>query len=239
MTVHPLLLVVFSLALAGIARADGEAAIPFAVDAHRPHRWSLQFQVGNDFRLEGFEGAGIAVTRNAGASDAWRLGVGWDGSLGSIDRTRQVVFNDTLVVDDPGPSDDTSRLRLAVDLLRLHRLHPGRRVGVEVGVGPRVSLDRNRMSSDDTSGSGALHRESTNTNWFVGAIVRLGAEVFVARSVSLHAHYGARAGYTSNRIVDELSLQSSTSSRVDRITIRGHSWGFGDEGVTMGVSLYL
>src|SRR5678815_4357674 len=68
------------LACAGSARAqDEEPAYAPATEAHRAGRWSMQFQVDEDFQLRSFNGMGLAVTRNSSPSGAWRFGVTLNG----------------------------------------------------------------------------------------------------------------------------------------------------------------
>jgi hypothetical protein len=227
-----LALSVFLLAALGQACAADEPGVPVAADAHRPHRWSMQFQVNDNFRLSGFEGAGLAVTRNAGAADAWRLGLTWSGDFSNTDGSNQVFVNDTLRVDQKLPDDDEDRVSVRVDLLRLHRFHPGRRAGVEFGLGPRFQFDRFRSRNEFPNGS---LDERVDRNLFYGVEARMGGELFVARAVSLHAHYGARLGYQDRKMVAE----SESGPEFRRSTRRAKGVNLGTEGVTFGVSVYL
>jgi len=68
------------LACAGSVRAqDEEPAYAPATEAHREGRWSMQFEVDDDFQLSNFNGLGLAVTRNSSPSGAWRFGVTLNG----------------------------------------------------------------------------------------------------------------------------------------------------------------
>jgi hypothetical protein len=54
--------------MAGSAGAQDEDSFAPATQAHRPGRWSMQFQLVENFQFRAFEGAGLAMTRNAGTN---------------------------------------------------------------------------------------------------------------------------------------------------------------------------
>lgn len=220
-----------------VASASACAAddVPLAADAHRPHRWSMQFQIGDNLRLQNFGGAGLAVTRNAGANDAWRLGLTWSGRFTSDDGFSRLSQNDTLITETPQSGIDQHQAGLGLDLLRLHRFHPGRRAGLELGVGPSASYNRTRTRSQD-DGSSAFSEERLR-DLFVGVSARLGAEVLVARSVSVHAHYGARVGYEEHQRDAESVTTPPPLSRLDHRRLHGLS--FSNQGLLFGLSVYL
>src|SRR5690349_25110756 len=97
-----------------LAAAD-EIPVSPAADAHRPHRWSLQFQVGDNFRVSGFGGAGLAVTRNLDADDAWRFGLGWNGNFAHQESFSQQLQADTVAYQIDGPTRDEDRFSVTAD----------------------------------------------------------------------------------------------------------------------------
>ena len=217
---------------------DEDAAFAPAADAHRPGRWSMQFQVVDDFRFSAFEGAGLAMTRNSGPNTAWRFGVNLEGTSFGGGRT-------TTTTTDSSSSQavlpiDRSQYSVRFDLLRLHRYHPARRVGLELGVGPSVDLIRSRDELDQGTDLYSSHRESRNSSSSYGIAGRLGVEVFLARALSVHAHYGGFAGYQQ---VTSTTLGQDTftdgSIRDVALEIQRRRWFLTNDGVGMGISVYL
>jgi hypothetical protein len=198
----------------------------------------MQFQVVDDFRLAGFENAGLAMTRNTGENSAWRFGVQLSGQSWGGEFTRTVT-TDSTSVEETRPIDQ-DRFSVHIDLLRLRRFHPDRRVGLELGVGPSVQFERFRDESENANPSYTTHNESRASVSRYGLAGRFGVEVFLARDLSVHAHYGASAGY-----MQETSTQHSSISYVTGHTgestfeAQRRQWFFEDEGVGLGISLYL
>jgi hypothetical protein len=219
------------------ARAQDADYAP-ASEAHRAGRWSMQFQVVDDFRLAGFENAGLAMTRNTGENSAWRFGVQLSGQSWGGEFTRTVT-TDSTSVEETRPIDQ-DRFSVHIDLLRLRRFHPARRVGLELGVGPSVQFERFRDESENANPSYTTHNESRASVSRYGLAGRFGVEVFLARDLSVHAHYGASAGY-----MQETSTQHSSISYVTGQTgestfeAQRRQWFFEDVGVGLGISLYL
>jgi len=239
---RPTLLLPFAvcacLAGADSARAQDADYAP-ASDAHRAGRWSMQFQIVDDFRIAGFESAGLAMTRNAGENSAWRFGVYMTGQSWGGDFARTTTTDSTSVVQE-GPPIDQDRFSVHLDLLRVHRFHPARRVGLELGVGPSVQFERFRDETENANPFYTTHNEARASVSRYGLAGRFGVEVFLARDLSIHAHYGASAGY-----MQDTSTQQSTISYVtgesgeSTFEAQRRQWFFEDEGVGLGISLYL
>lgn len=212
-----------------------EREYPPATDAHRAGRWSMQFQVEDNFQLGSFEGTGLSVTKNTSPTGAWRLGLSYGGNLRKFTVENGGTF----------PSNDTDERDFAsvdLNLLRLKRVHPGRRIGMVLGFGPRVSLSRVHESYarvvDSTSVTATNFRRNLTSLDLVGQV---GAEVFVARSLSLHAHYEAFVGYSRSSEEDDrtrILLPSGERSEF-RTRRRSSNWSTGSVGVSLGMSVYL
>jgi len=225
------------LAMTHSANAQDVNSFEPATQAHRPDRWSMQFQIVDNFRFRAFEGAGLAMTRNAGTNSAWRFGVHLDGLSTEGDLT-------TTTMDSTSSQSvlpiDRNQYSAGFDLLRLHRYHPARRVGLELGVGPSVEFLRARDVLDRSSFLSTSHQESRASSSSYGIAGRLGVEVFLARALSVHAHYGAFAGYqqvtTTYLARDTFSDGSIRDLAVD---VQRRRWFLSNQGVNMGISVYL
>jgi len=236
-------LILWSLLLAGLALArSAHAQNPDVYEpasaAHRPGRWSMQFQVAENFRFSAFEGAGLAMTRNAGTNAAWRFGVSLDGVFRDGARTTTTT-TDSSSAQDVFPIDQYEH-SVRFDLVHLHRTQPARRVGLEIGVGPSVYLLRYGDEFEDSNEFGSSQRESRASLSRYGLTGRLGVEVFLARALSVHAHYGAFAGYqleTSTQLFQATSAGGSSSDSV--FEVQRHRWFLSNEGVSLGISVYL
>jgi hypothetical protein len=225
------------------AWAQDETYLP-ASDAHRAGRWSLQFEVLDNFRLGPFEGAAISATRNSSESSAWRLGLSYFGSFGASSIARAVSTDSGMAVGLPGSQFDNNRASVDVSLLRLKRVNAGNRIGVFFGFGPTASWFRDHAEERvDPSAGFVQSQNSLNRTAFFGLSGLLGTEVFVARAVSLHAQYGTEIGYRSQKQTQQIrTVDSSSGTRIlteREQTFRSHGWLFQPGSVRLGVSVYL
>jgi len=228
------LALVTGLALAGSAHAQDEDAFAPASQAHRSGRWSMQFQLVENFQFRAFEGAGLAMTRNAGTNSAWRFGVNLNGDFSGFDRT--VTASDSSITQGFGPVD-SDRYAVRLDLLRLRRYHPARRVGLELGVGPTVDQTWSQEELDIDSPPLSFRREVRSSRGRYGLIARLGVEVFLARALSIHAHYGASGGY-EQFTATQRTLYVEAGETFEN-EFHQHRWFIEDEGASLGISVYL
>lgn len=226
------------LAMARSADAQDTDTFAPASQAHRPGRWSMQFQLVEDFQFRAFEGAGLAMTRNAGTNSAWRFGVNLDGLLTGGDRTTTTTA-DSEFSQDVLPID-RNQYSVRLDLLHLHRYHPARRVGLELGVGPAVDLDRHRTEVEESNEFITSHRDYRASISRYGLTGRIGVEVFLARALSVHAHYGGFVGYqqvTTTSLYDDRYADGSV--RDAAVENQTHQWFLTNDGVSLGISVYL
>jgi len=229
------------LALAGSAGAqEEEPAYAPASEAHRENRWSMQFEVDDDFQLSSFEGAGLAVTRNSSLSGAWRLGVTLNGSTQGGELSSS--FSDgSGTISSSQDLPGNQRYNFGFELLRLRRFSSERRIGLELALGPRVAFFHQNFEQDvPIEDIGVAREEATYSDQVYGITGHFGVEVFLARSLSLHAHYGAFAGYRhSNQVVDRHESYNDGTSRNVTTEFNLNQWSLSNSGVTLGVSAYL
>jgi len=229
--------VIACLALARPVHAqEADPVYDPAISAHRDGRWSMQFEIGPDFQLQSFEGAGLAVTKNTSHSKAWQFGVDFSGDLLDSDQSRTTTTDSSFFVL-PGPSPSSDRAAFAFNVLRLVRYQSDRRIGLQLGFGPTIRLSRFNIDSG-TSSSG-VEIETRNSSSSYGLIGRLGVEVFVARALSLHAHYGAFAGYVQQTETTRASGPTPIGPRTDVVERQQRDWVLSSQGVTLGISVYL
>ena len=222
------------------ALADDPPAYAPASEAHRPGRWSMQFQVDDDFQLNGFEGAGLALTRNSSASSAWRMGVELHGhSSGGELTSGSSGVSGTSQSSQDIPDDD--HFGFGIDLLRLKRFHPDGRIDLELGVGPRVTFDHAKFTSGSSLGEiGFTTDENRIETQQYGVLGRFGVEVFLARALSVHAHYGAFLGYRHyTSTTDSHETYYDGMERDVHRKSTTNLWSLDNQGVTLGVSAYL
>jgi hypothetical protein len=225
------------LVLAGpVCAQDADPVYDPAIAAHRDGRWSMQFEIGQDFQLQSFEGAGLAVTKNSSHSKAWRFGVNVSGDMLDDSQTRTTT-TDSSFFETTIPSQSEDRAAIAFDILRLLRYQSDRRIGMQLGFGPTIRLSRFDRHFDDPGS--AFEFEARNSNSSYGLLGRLGVEVFVARAVSLHAHYGAFAGYVQQTETTHVSGPTPAGFRTEVVERQQRDWLLSTQGVTMGISVYL
>jgi len=202
---------------------------------------SMQFEVDDDFQLNSFNGLGLAVTRNSSPSGAWRFGVTLNGITedGDTSFSSSADSGATLTRFDDIPGLD--RYNFGFELLRLHRFKPDRRIGLDLAVGPRIGFFHEKGTENQAIPDLGVATETvTNSDQVYGVVGRFGVEVFLARSLSVHADYGAFAGYRhSNHQVDREESYFDGTSRVVTTEFSVHAWSLSNSGVTLGVSAYF
>ena len=229
------------LALAGPARAqDEEPAYAPASEAHREDRWSMQFEVDDSFQLRSFNGAGLAVTRNSSLSGAWRLGVSFSGESQGGDFS-STLSNESGTFSGSDDLPEDQRYNVGFELLRLRRFKPDRRFALELAAGPRVALFHQTHTEASAIGDvGIATQDVSMSSQAYGLVGRFGVEVFLARSLSLHAHYGAFLGYDhTGQEIDSHETYLDGSERDVRTDVTVNRWSLTNSGVTLGVSAYL
>jgi len=235
----PAALVVLALSPV-VAFADDPPAYAPASEAHRPGRWSMQFQVDDDFQLSGFNGAGLALTRNSSSSSAWRMGVELHGHTSGGELTSGASgTSGTFQSSQDLPDDD--HFGFGVDLLRLKRFHPDRRIDLELALGPRITFDHAKSTSGSPIGDlGFSTDENRIETQQYGVLGRFGVEVFLARALSVHAHYGAFLGYRHTEFMrNSHETYNDGRERDVHTDSTVNLWSLDNLGVTLGVSAYL
>lgn len=198
-----------------------------SASALRAGAWALQFGIGPDFQLSSFDGSVLSIKHHTSAGSAWRLGV--SGRFSSVDRDESY--------DWAGPDTTTFRnegidgVSLSVGATHLWYPHPGRRVSAYYGVGPFVSLSR----TDWTTEEGGQTRTEEESGWAAGADLVFGGEWFPARSIGIHAEYGADLSYS--KTTQESVPPPSSAAPTRRFESSG--WGFRGGGVRFGASWYF
>jgi len=226
------------------AFADSSGAWPAAAAAHRPGRWSLDFAVGPNFRLGSFKGTSLSATRTTSLASAWRFGIGYAIS------SRHDVRDDVISPDSAATARNHGdfagdRLSLTGVVMRLRRFQPARRIGAYWGLGPSVGWDRSH-DENVISPDPSIPFQVENHYFHqvtLGLDLDVGAEAFVARSISLFGQYESSGGYRFSRDVERFQLFDVATGKpvtlLDQRTDRTHEWFLNPGGVSLGISIYL
>ena len=227
-------------ALTRPAQAQIDRVYEPASEAHAAGRLSLQFRIIESFQLASFSGSGLSITKNTSPQGAWELGFTYDAQT-----TDRSLVQDILGSVQP-PLDAESQVdgaTVALALLRLHRYHPDRRVGLMFGAGPFVSYQHFHTETDELQPTVTRHLEATSTGYGFGVDAALGAEVFVAPAISLHARYEGSLGYFHvSDSQEDTSVDTSGGPAVQSTVTREdtqHRWSLSGQGVRFGLSVYF
>ena len=184
--------------------------------------WALQFQIGQNFTLQSFQGSTVSAKKDLSETRAFRFGATLDASFFDGDGDEERDFN---------------RQQLAVEA-QLLRYTPGEAEHVGTirfyaGAGPQAQFSRsfNANSFEDYEGN-SLEDKRTSVQWGVGASAALGAEWTVHRRIGLLAEYGSIFAYTHTRQIISRPQAEEVESSQNGISLRS-------DGVRFGVAVYL
>lgn len=207
--------IMFLLAAVPAEAIDVEMPEPSGPAVGRRSDWALNFQIGEEFKLESFQGMMISATRHHTRSSAVRLGL--DLSITSSENK------------DDGETVRESSSRRAELVVHFMRYPSGRSKPILYwGFGPFISYAASEYETHSTGESGSSQRQE-GLAWSVGASGVLGVEWLVAQNVALLVEYGVSADYekqTEERCSDSSEQESK-------------SFNFSSSGVRFGVSVYL
>jgi len=229
-----------SPALAHPAHAQIDRTYAPASEAHEAGRWSLQFSIAENFQLRGFVGSGLSITKNTSPQGAWELGFTYDArTKEQSEEGRDLSLTPPTL--DMERSDD--RTFLDFRLLRLHRYHPDRRVGLQFGVGPALSYSHAHSEADGQRAAQTTHEIYTSSDYGIGVGATLGTEVFVAPAISLHARYSGSLRYSWGTESWEHSIVDTSGGpaveTTQNVETTSHGWALAGQGVTFGLSVYF
>lgn len=169
----------------------------FAKESLRPGSWSLQFGIGNDFRLQSFDGLMISCKRHYSANSAIRLGVDLSAALRNSKSDLYTHLYPVYRTDE-----DADGLTIDVSAMYLYYPSSGRRVNLFLGIGPDIGYWRDksvreRMERQYDTGIDYMEtRSSYRYAIHAGAKGALGVEWFATKDISLLAEYGAVMAYS-------------------------------------------
>jgi hypothetical protein len=198
-----------------------------AAAALRPGAWALQFSILDNFRLGSFDGSVISIKRHTSARSAWRLGLSTSVSDSDREFVDDYAVPDTTLVR----TEDTSSLSFGLGLARVWYPSSGQTVRPYYGAGPYVHF---LSTENEVEELGEVRSMETDRST-LGAQFLLGAEWFPARSVGVHAEYGAHFAFTKETRED-VPPPSTTFPR-ERTETSG--WDFRGDGVRFGASWYF
>lgn len=226
---------------ASAPRAHGaEPGDSSATNSLRAGSWSLQFQIGENFDLESFEGSVVSLKRHFSPGAALRLGLSFGAVVSDQSLESESTVADTSMQTVTGVQDHDEQ-HIEVTLEYLGYPNPDSKMNLFWGVGPFLSLSRSQsdVSQKLTLSEGEDVRSISEEcrSWAVGAVALLGVEWFATKAISLHAEYGLAIAYTSWKTERERSDNVYSQVTVDERA--EDEWGVNGKQVLFGLSVYF
>lgn len=177
-------------------------------------RWALQFQIQNNFTLNGFQGGTLSLKHQFSPSYAQRLGVYISTSVSGDRRD-----NSNYPADTTNNQRKTNQNSERIDLILNFIGYPVSAGDVHFyyGAGPKISFSRNYSSVEDNTYYPTLTfgqvSTSTTISWAGGAAMCAGVEWFATKTISLTSEYQVNVIYSHGTTTNEnVSLPSGSSS---------------------------
>ncbi len=197
-----------------------------------PGAWALQFEVGENFSIEDFQGFLLSAKKHLAARKAIRVGFGFSGEASISASTSKFFDGDTSFQNTyKGPQDYSQTFDLVVQFISVPA--PEKDVNLFLGLGP---LFRFSHSGSEMGYQGLTYERDVKT-WVLGAMGILGVEWFATKSISFLAEYGVAFEY-QNR-TDE---SKSFDYLIPEQTVNGitrHSVRFEPNPLKVGLSVYF
>jgi hypothetical protein len=206
---------------------------------HRPD--ALQFQIGQNFTLQSFQGATISYKHHTDRLSAYRFGISLSFGGSNTDNESSGFALDTLQSALNGPVNQTSA-SISLNAQRLWYLDNPTDVLMFIGTGPYVGFSRSSTHSETSffpvdPHTRRLSNDLTYTSWSAGLSGVLGVEWFTSRLLSLHAEYFANVGYSWAKT--ENITDSSTPGYRSEAHSTTTTWQLSGQGVRFGLSVYF
>ena len=216
-----------------------------SVSLHKK-RWALQFQVGNNFTLNSFQGSIISLKKTLSEKSALRIGVSFGTGVSANNQTMTRVPPDSN--QDKRNYDNTifdfNILSQYIKYLPLED-----HVAGYYGIGPIVgySFNKNKTKYEYLSAYNSYTSSGTITTttktWNIGANAVFGVEWFVRKNMSMSAEYAASLIYSKSKWVqkDEYSYSDNYSMGSNGYKTQGDSHGINLRAnrVLFGLSVYF
>jgi len=215
-----------------------------AENSLRKGAWALQFGIGRDFTLVGFQGAIISVKHHISSDEAIRLGASI--SFTFTDNTGLSSAQQDTIATRVSNSGDNNSLTVDLRLQYLYYPNPEAEINFFIGTGPllmfsRSSSERNDINEQEQYFPRASITKDMQKSWAVGLSGLAGVEWFFSRKFSLHAEYGVAVQYAwSNRTYENSVSQTYVPNSIHFTSeSNGKGWQFNYQSVNFGLSVYL
>jgi hypothetical protein len=216
----------------------------------RQGSWAIQFGIGSNFTLTSFQGSTIGAKYQISETNAVRGGITINAGTSNGPNSYSGSVGDSSLGTVPGSTSSKSAV-VSFVLQYLWYMNPNDNVHFYTGLGPSVSYNSSRNSSDnsylETENNQGYWVEqlygSNSTQWAVGAAAVFGVEWFACKWLSLHADYneGLQYQWRSSSTNDNyrsptypvyipVNTESSASSK---------GWALISSGVSFGLCIYL
>jgi opacity protein-like surface antigen len=198
---------------------------------------ALQFQIGSNFTLTSFQGAGLSYKYHLKPLRAVRVGSELSLSKSNFDLTEVDSVGD---LETLSKSDQTRYyVRFNTQLIWYSESYSG--ISFFYGVGPFLGFSKSEKKDEWVSPYPG-HRtnlDETKTGWSLGLTGLVGVEWFVSKSISLHAEYRISLGYSR----EKREYNRTTISQTGKSYITGNETikfrQLSSDGVRFGLSVYF
>lgn len=202
---------------------------PEKPNALAPGVWSLQFAIGENFRLSSFQGSTVSARKQISERHAWRFGISLGASF-----TSQVDEQDGSQANTRENDINSQLIGTQVQYLVTPRTASA--FVFYFGAGPTLRFQRNFNKAEPEASS--VRTERSTTIWRFGAGAVLGGEWFVKPSISLFGEYSSSLTYRHSKQTTKSELTES-GAVVNREESRAGTLSLDPGGVTFGASIYF
>lgn len=206
------------------AMADMKEMMP------KENAWALQFMINENFRLSSFQGATISLLKHISLKKAWRFGFDGGVDYNKLNKIRPYY-------DREGSKEYFVQydLHFTIDLQLLKYVNTESNINLFYGWGPVVSyryIKGRTKAHDPITG--------LRVNWECGAKFVFGTQLFLARSISIHAEYSTSFVYNFQWDRTELwQFNNANQGRLVIDDIQSEGFNLSSSAVKFGLSAYF
>lgn len=188
---------------------------------------AMLFQISNNFQIQSFQGGLISFKRHFSEKNALRIGISFSGNHDEYKKQR---------VSEPADSMNyyqknvNSFVETSVYATYIRYINTKNIVKSYFGVGVNIGYDHRYRYSYG-------YQDPGMNEWTIGPLGLFGVEWFLGSSIGIIAEYNC-SGFISYGKGYIIKNKSATGTNY-KTTTKSWGYGFGQQGVRFGLSVYL
>jgi hypothetical protein len=186
---------------------------------------ALQFQIGSDFTLDGFDGALISYKKHTSANKAWRVGITLSARHSDLHTDVKPYDSNRVFLNEV-----VSVVNIQTMISVQHYKEVKKQIAFYYGYGFAIGFYHQWYSP-------LQYQVSTLNEYSIGPIGYVGVEWFLRENLSILGEYGCVGRYKFSYV--KYDYETTPEQIKHKVTSKGHSFSLEQQPVKLGVSFYF